>query len=163
MVATPMMAATSRCLVIAPSSRSIEPHRRNVLLDRHSGPIALRKSIDPCERALRDFAAGEHRPAALRARAAMAEIERIEAHGDERALAKLAFGGEPFPELRRGREAATTAVGARVEEVGGRRLMRQAEALVGLGRKHLDGVVLEDEVAEAVEDRTAAIDLDPER
>src|SRR5262249_43330510 len=120
-------------------------------------------SIDPCERTLRDFAAGEHRPAALCAWAAVAKVERIKAHGAERAVAKLAFGGEPFPELGRGWEAAATAVGARVEEGGGRRLMRQAEALISLRRKHLDSVVLEDEVAEAVEDRPAAIDLDPER
>src|SRR5262245_541667 len=92
----------------------------------------------------------------------MAEIERIKAQRAQRAVAKLAFGGEPLPELGRGRETAATAVGAGVEEVGGRRLMRQAEALIGLGRKHRDSVVLEDEVAEAVENRPAAIDLDPE-
>src|SRR5262245_66642827 len=79
----------------------------------------------------------------------MAEIERMKAQRAERAIAKLAFGSEPFPELGRGGEAAAAAVGARVEEVGGRRLMRQAEALVGLRREHLDSVVLEDEIGRA--------------
>src|SRR5215467_10640615 len=93
----------------------------------------------------------------------MAEVKRIKSHRAERALAKLAFGGKPFPELRRGREATAATIGAHIEKVGGRRLMRQAKALVGLRRKHLDGVVLEDEVAKAVEDRPPAIDLDSER
>src|SRR5262245_8308181 len=92
----------------------------------------------------------------------MAEIERIKPHSGKRAIAKLAFGREPFPELWRGRKAALAAVGARVEEIGGRCVVRQAEALIGLRRKHFDGVVLEDEIAETVEDRTAAIDLDAE-
>ena len=52
------------------------------------------------------------------------------------------------------------AVGAGIEEVGRRRLVTEPEASVGLGRKHRDGVVLEQEVAEAVEDRLALVDLD---
>jgi hypothetical protein len=93
----------------------------------------------------------------------MAEVERIKSQRAERALAKLAFSGKPFRELRRGREAAAATVGAHVKEVGGCRFVWQAEALIGLRRKQLDGVVLENEVAEAVEDRSPAIDLDPER
>jgi hypothetical protein len=142
-----------------PSSRP----GRNVFLEHHSGPETLRKSIDPCQRALRDVAAGEQRPAALRARAAMAEVERIKPHGGKRAIAKLAFGRKPFPEFGRGRKAAPALIGARIEEIGRRRLVRQAEALIGFRRKHLDGIVLEDEIAKAVKDRMAAIDLDTER
>src|SRR5690348_1199995 len=93
----------------------------------------------------------------------MAEVERIKPHGGKRAIAKLAFGRQPFPELWRGWKAATALVGARIEEIRWRCLMRQAEALISFRRKHLDGVVLEDEIAKAVKNRTAAIDLDPER
>src|SRR5262245_51773937 len=92
----------------------------------------------------------------------MAEIERIKSQRAERAVAKLAFGSEPLPELCRGREATLAAVGPRIEEIGGRGLMWQTEALIGLRRKHLDSIVLEDEVAEAVEDGPPTIYLDPE-
>src|SRR3954452_7346220 len=166
----PMMAATStRMLPSSPARRPlIEPHRRHVVLeyvflDRYSGPETLRKSIDPRERVLRDVAAGEQGPAALGTRAAMAKVERIKPYSGKPAITKLAFGRKPFPELWRGRKAALAAIGAGVEEIGRSGLMRQAEALISLGREHLDGVVLEDEIAEAVKNRTAAIDLDAER
>src|SRR5262245_33634145 len=162
----PMMAATSTRML--PSSRPgglslIEPHHRHVVLDRYSGPEAPRKSIDPRQRALRDVAAGEHGPATLWARAAMAEVERMKPHRRKRAVAKLAFSRQPFPEFRRSRKAALAPIGASIEEISGRRLMRQAEPLISLCRKYLDGVVLEDEIAKAVKDRLAAIDLDAKR
>ena len=95
----------------------------------------------------------------MRARATMAEVERMKPHRRKRTIAKLAFGRKPFPEFGRGRKAAPATIGARVEEISWCRLMRQTEALISLRRKHLDGVVLEDEIAEAVEDRPPAVDL----
>src|SRR5262245_55672569 len=62
------------------------------------------------------------------------------------------------------RHVALLAVaGAGIEEVGGRRVIAEAEALVGGGGEERQRLVLHDQVADRIEDRLAVVELDPER
>src|SRR5712671_6590917 len=84
-------------------------------------------------------------------------------HAAQRPVLEFATSDEALPEFGSGGEAAGLVVRARIEEITGRRLVIQPKSLIGLGGKSRNVVVLEDEVAEAVEDGLPFIDLDPER
>src|SRR6185437_364750 len=83
---------------------------------------------------------------------ARSEIDRMQAQLRQSLVAKLAGGDETFPIfVERGIAAAAVAAPC-IEEVGGRGVVAEAETGIGLRGEHFDRIVLEDVVAETVED-----------
>ena len=78
----------------------------------------------------------------------------------EAIILEAANGEHIFPIGRLRDMAFLAAVGARVEKVGGSRAQVQIETLVGIGREKAHGFILEDKIADAIENRLAFIDLD---
>src|SRR5579862_6574532 len=93
----------------------------------------------------------------------MAEVEWMETQAREAPPFEFAARGDAVPIFGRGREAARLVAGARVEKIRRRRLIVEAEARIGFGREDRHIVILENEIAEAVEDRPALVDFDAER
>src|SRR5690242_1062964 len=79
------------------------------------------------------------------------------------AVLELAGHGDIFPEAGMRDMAFGAAAGARIEEVGWRGIMAEPEAGIGLRREAAHALVLEDEIADRVEDRLAFVDFHAER
>src|SRR5262245_4013313 len=112
-----------------------------------------RHPIDTRDDLAGELALRQHRAAALPARSAIALIERIDADLGKCAAVIMAGGGEVLPIVGRGDVALGAVAGAHIEEVGRRRVVAKAEALVGPGREARQRLVLHDEIAERIEDR----------
>ena len=93
----------------------------------------------------------------------MSQIDGVQGDAEQRLALKLAAGDYALPVEGVGGEAALVVVTAGVVEVCGRRVSIQLHGLVVVGRLPAYGVVLEDEVAEAVHDGSVFVNLDAAR
>ena len=102
----------------------------------------------------------ELRPAALAHRQSESERNRVQPDAGNLAAAPLYGRDERFPDLAIGVEPAAIVVRPRLIEVADLRLAAEADRLVRVRWKPEERLVLEDEIADAVEDRLPLVDLD---
>jgi len=138
----------------------LEPDQRGLAVNRNLGTETQRQAAHAIENRRGDFSACQHRATASGPAQPMAQIERMETKRRKPLCLELADSSDPLPIFRRCRKAARLVAGARIEKIGRRRFVVETEATIGFRGKDRDIIVLENEIAEAVEDRPALIDFD---
>src|SRR5215831_5367628 len=134
------------------------PNHADALLDRDARAERLREALEAFENRPRNLGGRERRHAAIGAPRRVAEVHGMQPDlGDATFFEPARRDDALIPEVA----AEGSRVPHRVELRVGRRGGVHLELLVEIARHRLEQIELEDEVAEAVEDRLAAVDLDP--
>ena len=110
----------------------------------------MRSAISPCA----------DRPAALRTRPLVAEVDRMNADFGEAVADEIAHREGLFPLQGIASMALCAALIARFDEIGRRRAVAEIVTLIGFGRQVFHQFYLEDEGTDAVQQRLAVINLD---
>src|SRR5581483_3698044 len=117
------------------SGSSRDPYHSNPIADFDLGPVFRRQALDAPEDALGHLTLCRERPAALRARALMAQVDRIDADFGQELAGKVANREGLFPLQRIAGVAPGAALVACIDKIGRRRALVEVVSLVGLGRQ----------------------------
>src|SRR5580765_6091576 len=138
-------------------SSCLEPDDADTLFDRDARPERLRQALKTLEDAAADLGRCRPRHAAIGAAGGVAQIDRMKPDlGDMAFLEPTGRHHALVPDVA----AEHQPIPHRVELRVGRRGRIHLVLLVQIARHRFEEVQLKDEVAEAVEDRLPAIDLD---
>ena len=115
--------------------------------------------LQPLQRFLRYLSLRQQRPTALGNGAFIAHVDGMEPDLFQRFPLVLAHPDDTPPEHRIGGKAAFPGVGTGLEEISWGMLMAEVEPSVTFGGNPGDRLILENEIAEAVENGRSLVDL----
>jgi hypothetical protein len=126
----------------------------------HIGSVGCRKLGDSIDKLLCLVAGGEARTSTLATRLLEAETDRNQGDAAERMIGVEGnLRDDAFPDGFLDGKTARVIARARVEIIGGGRIPGKIQRVKTFGRLKLHGLVFEDEIAEAVKDRLAFVNL----
>src|SRR5262245_57334646 len=145
------------------AKRSAHRDDADAVADFDFGPVFRRQPLNALEDAIRNLASRRHRPAALSARPLVAEIDRMDADLGEPVGDEIAHRKRLFPLRWIACVSPCAALITRFDEVGRSGPFIETVALISFGRHVFHQLDLEDEGADAVQQRLAVIDFDGHR
>ena len=129
-------------------------------MDGYLGAEGARDVLEPLESLLGDGALGQQGPAPLGDGASVPHVDRVQHDLAEFTSSVVADCHHALPKDRVASEGPRTTAGARIEVVARCLVVAQLEAAVGFVRHPEHAFVLEDEVAQAVENGAVLVYLD---